>query len=107
MEGMRLCVGMPDLHAGNQFPVGAAFVADRIYPALIGGDIGCGMSLFALSGMRRNQLEGKESQVAEQLRGLEGPWEKDSAAALRAAGIHSENAHSFASSLGTVGRGNQ
>lgn len=37
----------PDLHPGRGVPVGAAFLSrDIIYPALIGNDIGCGMTLF-------------------------------------------------------------
>jgi len=98
---------MPDLHAGNQYPVGAAFLAQgKVYPALIGSDIGCGMTFFRLSGLRRNQLEGREQQVAEQLHNLEGPWDGDPSAALREAGVTSHLAHSFARLLGTVGRGN-
>lgn len=47
LDGMRRVVGMPDLHPGRGYPVGAAFFSvDRYYPALIGGDIGCGMSLW-------------------------------------------------------------
>ncbi|MFX8293439.1 RtcB family protein, partial [Acinetobacter baumannii] len=39
---------MPDLHPGRGYPVGAAFFSvGRLYPALIGGDIGCGMTLWA------------------------------------------------------------
>jgi len=38
---MRLVAGMPDLHAGRGYPVGAAFFSHgRFYPALIGNDIG-------------------------------------------------------------------
>ena len=38
----------PDLHPGRGVPVGAAFLSEKvIYPALIGNDIGCGMTLFA------------------------------------------------------------
>ena len=37
----------PDLHPGRGVPVGAAFLSEKIiYPALIGNDIGCGMTLF-------------------------------------------------------------
>jgi release factor H-coupled RctB family protein len=47
LDGMRRVVGMPDLHPGRGYPVGAAFFSvGRYYPALIGGDIGCGMSLW-------------------------------------------------------------
>ena len=45
---MRQVAGMPDLHAGRGYPVGAAFFSSgHFYPALIGNDIGCGMSLFS------------------------------------------------------------
>lgn len=38
----------PDLHPGRGVPIGAAFLSqDIVYPALIGNDIGCGMTLFA------------------------------------------------------------
>ena len=41
-----VAVGMPDLHPGQGFPVGTAFASEGvIFPMLIGGDIGCGMSL--------------------------------------------------------------
>jgi release factor H-coupled RctB family protein len=47
LPGMVRAVGLPDLHPGRGYPVGAAFLtSDRIYPALIGGDIGCGVSLY-------------------------------------------------------------
>ncbi len=46
LAGMRRVAGMPDLHPGRGYPVGAAFFSlGRLYPALIGGDIGCGMAL--------------------------------------------------------------
>lgn len=39
-------VGLPDLHAGKS-PVGmGVLTTNRIYPHLIGNDIGCGMGLF-------------------------------------------------------------
>ena len=44
---MRHVAGMPDLHAGRGYPIGAAFFSlGRFYPALIGNDIGCGMALW-------------------------------------------------------------
>ena len=40
---------MPDLHPGRGIPIGAAFAFhDRIVPALVGGDAGCGVRLVAL-----------------------------------------------------------
>ena len=45
--GMRLSVGMPDLHPGIASPVGAAFLAEGyLHPDLVGSDIGCGMALW-------------------------------------------------------------
>ncbi len=47
LAGMVRVVGLPDLHPGRGYPVGAAFFsADRFYPALVGNDIGCGMALW-------------------------------------------------------------
>ncbi|MFX4300341.1 RNA ligase RtcB family protein [Pseudosulfitobacter pseudonitzschiae] len=71
LPGMDRVAGYPDLHPGRYGPVGAAFLADRIYPQLIGNDIGCGMSLFALDLPARKL---SISKAARRLRGLEGPW---------------------------------
>ena len=47
LSGMHQVAGMPDLHPGRGYPIGAAFFSvDKIYPALVGNDIGCGMSLW-------------------------------------------------------------
>ncbi len=48
-KGVKKVVGLPDLSVGV-VPNGMAVLSkDRIYPHLIGGDIGCGMSLFEVS----------------------------------------------------------
>ncbi|MBY0243635.1 MAG: RNA ligase RtcB family protein [Burkholderiaceae bacterium] len=48
LAGMRRVAGLPDLHPGRGYPVGAAFFATgRLYPALCGGDIGCGVALWS------------------------------------------------------------
>lgn len=45
-KGVKKVVGLPDLSVGR-VPNGMAVLTDdRVYPHLIGGDIGCGMSLF-------------------------------------------------------------
>ena len=49
LPGMINCVGMPDLHPGTSFPIGAAFLSNIVYPALVGQDIGCGMTMFNMS----------------------------------------------------------
>lgn len=47
LAGMVQVAGMPDLHPGRGYPIGAAFFSvGHFYPALVGGDIGCGMSLW-------------------------------------------------------------
>ena len=46
-EGIVRGAAFPDLHPGRGVPIGAAFLSrELIYPALIGNDIGCGMTLF-------------------------------------------------------------
>ena len=50
LEGICQVVGLPDLHPGRGYPIGAAcFSETMIYPALVGNDIGCGMSLYETS----------------------------------------------------------
>lgn len=47
LPNMVKVVGMPDLHPGQGYPIGAAFLSTGlIYPALIGSDIGCGMGFW-------------------------------------------------------------
>jgi len=49
MPGCVRAVGLPDLHAGPGFPIGAAFAfRDAIHPGLVGGDVGCGVRVVAL-----------------------------------------------------------
>ncbi|WP_458044353.1 RNA ligase RtcB family protein [Phytobacter sp. AG2a] len=54
LPGMHRVVGMPDLHPGRGYPIGAAFFSrGRFYPALVGNDIGCGMALWQTDILRR------------------------------------------------------
>ena len=46
--GLSSAIGWPDLHKGDRFPIGCAIVAEGIYPALIGSDIGRGIALYPL-----------------------------------------------------------
>ena len=47
LAGMTEVVGLPDLQPGKGYPVGAVFISrGRIYPYLIGNDIGCGVVLW-------------------------------------------------------------
>src|ERR1043165_6466472 len=83
LEGMRLALGFPDLHPGKGSPVGAAFVTEgRIYPYVIGGDIGCGMALFKTDLVQRDI---KLNRCSELRYDLEHPWQGDVGEVLDAA----------------------
>ncbi|MCY0802251.1 RNA ligase RtcB family protein [Providencia rettgeri] len=70
LPDMISVVGMPDLHPGRGYPIGAAFFSTkRFYPALVGNDIGCGMSLFKTdikqSKVNLDKLEKQLSQMSD------------------------------------------
>lgn len=91
--------GMPDLHPGKYGPVGCAVLAERVYPQLVGSDIGCGMGLFHLDvAVRKLKLD----RLAERLNALDGPWE-EAVAAREAAGLAATD---FDGALGSIGGGN-
>jgi release factor H-coupled RctB family protein len=101
LAGMRLAVGLPDLHPGKGSPIGAAFVAEGwLYPALVGNDIGCGIGLWTTGLTARKP---KRDAWADRLRGLDDAWEGDGREFLSARGVESD---SYADSLGTIGSGN-
>src|SRR5262249_34693606 len=101
LEGMRLAVGFPDLHPGKGSPVGTAFVTEGlIYPYLIGGDIGCGMTLFKTDLVQRDI---KLSRWADLRFDLECEWEGDVEEVLDASDLESTE---FDKALGTIGGGN-
>ena len=101
LPGMKLAVGLPDLHPGKGSPIGAAFAADGwIYPALVGNDIGCGIGLW------RTELSGKKPKReawADRLRGLDGAWDGDAREWLATRGVLEQD---FDESAGTIGGGN-
>jgi release factor H-coupled RctB family protein len=101
LPGMKLAVGLPDLHPGKGSPIGAVFVSEGwIYPALLGNDIGCGIGLWR-TGLNGHKIKGEV--WADRLRGLDEPWDGDAAAWLESRGV----GHSgYESSLGTIGSGN-
>jgi len=100
-EGISAIAAFPDLHPGRHGPVGVAVQADRIYPQLLGPDIGCGMALYALD-LHRRKL--KLDKAACRLRILQqGADPVEAAAALAAAGLGGIlSPHG----LGTIGGGN-
>jgi release factor H-coupled RctB family protein len=100
LPGVIAVAGMPDLHPGKYGPVGCSVLADRIYPLLVGSDIGCGMGLFQLDlAVRKLRID----KAASRLRTLDAPWEGSVAEALAEAGLASTP---FDASLGTIGGGN-
>ena len=100
LTGVRQVVAFPDLHPGKYGPVGCAIQVDRLYPHLIGNDIGCGVALFALDLPARKL---RIDKAAERLRALEGAFPGDAAEQLKAAGLDPDlHAHT----LGSIGGGN-
>jgi release factor H-coupled RctB family protein len=101
LDGVRFAAGFPDLHPGKGSPVGAAFVAEgKIYPHLIGGDIGCGMALFKTDLVRR---DAKLDRWTEKYFHLEYPWDEDIGVFLAE---HNLESTAFDAALGTIGGGN-
>lgn len=100
LEGVQQIAAFPDLHPGKYGPVGCAILADRVYPALVGNDIGCGMALFELDlATRRIKLDKAEKQ----LRKISNPDDADNAEALEAEGLPDDL---WPTALGTIGGGN-
>ena len=101
LPGMKLAVGLPDLHPGKGSPIGAAFVAeDWICPTLVGNDISCGIGLF------RTGLDAKTPKReawADRLRDLDDAWEGDVRSWLSARSVELSG---YESSMGTIGSGN-
>ena len=75
LAGMQRVVGLPDLHPGRGYPVGAAFFSTgHLYPALVGNDIGCGMGLWQTDiATSRAKLD----KLDKQLGNLDGPIDED------------------------------
>ena len=114
MRGMKQVVGMPDLHPGIKFPVGAVFVSEGwIHPPLIGGDIGCGMAVYRIPSLRARDVasESDVRKLADRLVGVEGAWpeEEGNVAAFLAgylSALEIAQVSKWEGSLGTIGGGN-
>lgn len=101
LPGMRLAVGLPDLHPGKGTPIGAAFAAEGwVYPLLVGNDIGCGVGLWRTS---LRAAKARRESWADALRHLDEAWSGDTASWLADRGVA---ATAFEHSLGTIGGGN-
>ncbi|MES2946506.1 MAG: RNA ligase RtcB family protein [Pseudomonadota bacterium] len=109
LEGMRHVAGMPDLHPGRGYPVGAAFFSlERFYPALVGNDIGCGMALWQTD-LRADKV--KLDKLEKRVGNIDAPFADadafDGEAAIQQALLVGQlEATGFESALGTLGGGN-
>ena len=106
LPGMQYVAGMPDLHPGRGYPVGAAFFSrERFYPALVGNDIGCGMALWQTdlpaAKLRLDKLEQRLGNIDEPLteRDVKETWQD----CIDAFGLPLTG---HERSLGTIGGGN-
>lgn len=98
---MHRVVGMPDLHPGRGYPIGAAFFSiGHLYPALVGNDIGCGMALWQtdIHGRKYNADKYEKKLSAMDDAAQEGWLDDYLPEALLA--------HSWRSALGSIGGGN-
>lgn len=101
LPGMRLAVGLPDLHPGRGHPVGAAFITEDVfYPQLVGNDVGCGMGLWQTD-LKRQKF--RQDKYLKKLHGLESPWDGDTTSWLGQYGVEPTESDI---ALGTIGGGN-
>lgn len=114
-EGSRIRI-MPDVHAGNVGPIGLTMtVGDKVMPALVGNDIGCGVTVgFAIAkgridfakldkAVREDAVGGKRGRLSP----IPVEWEDEAAETIEslhcAPRIRKDRA---LQSLGTLGGGN-
>ncbi|MBF7073559.1 RNA ligase RtcB family protein [Glaciecola sp. MH2013] len=105
LRGMRAVAGMPDLHPGRGYPIGAAFFSTRrIYPALVGNDIGCGMALWQTSAkVSKVNLDKLAKKFEHVEQALDASWKDLIASRKKTKDIESSQ---FDHALGTIGGGN-
>ncbi len=100
LAGMQRVVGMPDLHPGRGYPVGAAFFStEQLYPALVGNDIGCGMALWRTDLAAHTPLDKLEKRLGSIDAPLDETWQNDIAEFALPTTWHEH-------ALGTIGGGN-
>lgn len=105
LAGMHRVAGMPDLHPGRGYPIGAAFfTTNKIYPALVGNDIGCGMSLWQTSAkVSKVNLEKLAKKFEHVELPLDEHWSSIIEIRKHEKGITND---SYDRALGTIGGGN-
>ncbi|MBY3150909.1 RNA ligase RtcB family protein [Rhizobium laguerreae] len=100
LAGVVSVSGFPDLHPGKNGPVGMAATSMRLYPHLVGNDLGCGFGLFDL-GIPVRKL--KVEKAEERMRGIDFSAPDDAPDRLVGVGLPGDL---FSSSLGSIGGGN-
>lgn len=101
LEGMIEAIGMPDIHPGKGYPIGAAFLSSGvIYPYLVGNDIGCGMSFWQSDKLARKV---KLDKLESKFKFLESFDLKAQESWLNANDL---GVLGYANSIGTIGGGN-
>ena len=101
LPGMVRVAGFPDLHPGKGAPIGAAMLSKgEFYPYLVGSDVGCGMGLFSTE---LSVAKAKPEKWSKKLKGLEDPWNGDTATWLEERGALPDG---YLSAVGTIGKGN-
>ena len=105
LSGMHRVAGMPDLHPGRGYPIGAAFFTlNKIYPALVGNDIGCGMALWQTSAkVSKVNLDKLAKKFAHVELPLDESWSSMIVNRKHEKGITTD---SYDRALGTIGGGN-
>ncbi|GEA13405.1 RNA ligase RtcB family protein [Alteromonas sp. KUL49] len=103
--GMQRVAGMPDLHPGRGYPIGAAFFSkNTIYPALVGNDIGCGMSQWQTT-MKVSKVN--LDKMVKKLSDVESPLDESWSDYVNEQKARRQiNIDSFDKALGTIGGGN-
>ncbi len=94
-RGVKKVVGLPDLSVGL-VPNGMAILTEGvIYPHFIGGDIGCGMTLFEIRGGVKSAKKIKVEKFEKRLKALDS---------LEDIVLENEPKHGY--HLGSIGKGN-
>lgn len=100
LPGVISVSAFPDLHPGKNGPVGIALSSRRLYPHLVGNDLGCGFGLFDLGVPVRKV---RTAKLEERLRGIAFEPPSDISARLEETGLPGDL---FPFALGSIGGGN-
>lgn len=105
LDRMHAVAGMPDLRPGKRYAIGTAFFSlEKIYPTLVGNDIGCGMGLWQTS-LKTNKVN--LDILAKRLRNVESPLDESWQEYIFERKLDKQIANdAFDLSLGTIGGGN-